>query len=176
MTTPEAHPQRLRVAHLNPRAPTPFTLRPDKETCAAIAEELGIDRLTRLEFSGRVEAEGSDGWMLKGGLTARVVQPCVITLKPVETALKTQVERHYTPHFTAPEGEEVEMPDDALEPLSQFIDLTEVMIEELTLALPEYPRARGAELPGEPEESPETESRRPFAGLDKLLKGEGKQE
>ncbi|RMC36562.1 YceD family protein [Paracoccus alkanivorans] len=175
MTAPDSHPQRLRVAHLNPRAPTPFTLRPDEKTRAAIAEELGLQGLPELELRGELRAEGGDAWLLQGRLTARVVQSCVITLKPVKTDLAEEIHRHYSPHIRPPEGEEIEMPDETLEPLGQFIDLTAVMIEELTLALPQYPRAEDAELPGIAEEETEADTRKPFAGLDKLLKGEGNQ-
>jgi uncharacterized metal-binding protein YceD (DUF177 family) len=61
------------------------------------------------------------------------------------------------------------MPDDTLEPLGQFIDLAAVMIEELALALPEYPRAEGAALDSALDE-PAPDTRRPLAGLDKLLR------
>lgn len=61
------------------------------------------------------------------------------------------------------------MPDETLEPLGQFIDLAAVMAEELALALPEYPRAAGVEFaPASPD--PVSDTRRPFAGLDKLLR------
>ena len=166
---PAPQPERLRVAHLNPRAPTPFVLTPDADRCAAIAAELGIDGLSKLSFTGEIRAEGGDAWALTGRLQARVTQPCVVTLKPVRTSLDEEVERHYSPHVTPPEGEEVEMPDDTLEPLGQFIDLAAVMIEELALALPEYPRAEGAALDSAPDE-PAPDTRRPFAGLDKLLR------
>lgn len=162
-------PERLRVAHLNPRAPTPFSLTPDAGRCAAIAAELGIPALSRLSFAGEIRAEAGEAWGLTGRLRARVTQACVVTLKPVKTTLDETVERHYSPHVTAPEGDEVEMPDETLEPLGQFIDLAAVMIEELALALPEYPRAEGAELSAAPtEDAPDT--RRPFEGLDKLLR------
>ncbi len=168
MTAPANQPERLRVAHLNPRAPTSFSLTPDADRCAAVAAELGIPALSRLTFAGEIRAEGGEAWALTGRLRARVTQPCVVTLKPVKTDLDEQVERHYSPHVTAPEGDEIKMPDDTLEPLGQFIDLGAVMIEELALALPDYPRADGAELAAPPaDDAPDT--RRPFAGLDKLL-------
>ena len=166
---PAPQPERLRVAHLNPRAPTRFSLVPDAARCAAIADELGISALPRLSLEGEIRAEGGDAWALTGRLRARVTQPCVVTLKPVKTTLDEEVERHYSPHATQPEGDEVEMPDDTLEPLGQFIDLAAVMIEELALALPEYPRAEGAEFEAAPEE-PIPDTRRPFEGLDKLLR------
>ncbi|WP_295042310.1 DUF177 domain-containing protein [uncultured Paracoccus sp.] len=174
MTVPANQPAtpsgRLRVAHLNPRAPTPFSLTPDADRCAAIAAELGLSSLSKLTFAGTIRAEAGDGWELTGHLGARVTQPCVVTLKPVRTTLDEAVERHYSPHVTIPQGDEVEMPDETLEPLGQFIDLAAVMIEELALALPEYPRAEGAELDAEPQD-PAPDTRRPFAGLDKLLGG-----
>lgn len=176
MTSPDAHPQRLRVAHLNPREATPFKLIPDADARAAIAEELGLERITALEFSGHIMAADADAWELEGKLSATVVQSCVVSFKPVKTRLGESVQRRYSPHILTPEEEEIEMPDETLEPLGQFIDLTGVMIEELTLALPEYPRAPGAKLPGELEESEPSGTRRPFADLDKLLKGEGNQE
>ncbi|MBM3604026.1 MAG: DUF177 domain-containing protein [Alphaproteobacteria bacterium] len=173
MTTPESHPQRLRVAHLNPKTPTPFHLRPDEATRAAMADELGIDALSRLDFRGDLRAQGSDSWVLTGTLSARVTQPCVVTLKPVRSDIQEPVRIQFSPHVTPPQGEEIEMPDETLEPLGNFIDLTAIMVEALSLALPEYPRAPGAGLPdatGTAE--PATDTRRPFAGLDKLLRGD----
>lgn len=171
MTSPDSHPQRLRVAHLNPRAPMPFALTPDADARKAIAEELGLLDLPQLRLEGEIRAGAGDLWLLEGRLQARVVQPCVVTLKPVKTRLDEQVARRYSPHLRTPEGDDVEMPDDTLEPLGQFIDLSAVMIEELALALPEYPRAEGAALAPAPDEEPATETRRPFAGLEQLLKG-----
>lgn len=173
MTSPNPQQTRLRVAHLNPRTPTPFALQPDADTRAAIAAELGISELPKLEFSGQIRAESGEGWALTGRLVAKVVQPCVVTLKPVRTNLNEVVERHYSPHLAQPDGEEVEMQDETLEPLGQFIDLSAAMVEELALALPEYPRADGAAFEAQAEADEPADTRRPFAGLDKLLKGGG---
>lgn len=173
MTAPSSQPLRLRVAHLNPRAPTPFALSPDADGRAAIAAELGISALQKLEFIGQIHAEEGEAWALTGRLVARVVQPCVVTLKPVRTNLDETVSRFYSPYVTVPEGDEVEMPDETLEPLGQFIDVSAVMIEELALALPEYPRAEGAGLDTATDDAlePQQDTRRPFADLDKLLRG-----
>lgn len=170
MPAPHSQTERLRTAHLNPRAPTAFSLVPDADRCAAIAEELGISALSRLSFDGDIRAAQGEGWVLAGRLRARVTQPCVVTLKPVRTTLDEPVARRYSPYYAAPEGDEVEMGDETLEPLGQFIDLAAVMIEELALALPEYPRAEGvAYAPADDGPAPDT--RRPFGDLDKLLRG-----
>ena len=117
-----SQPQRLRVAHLDPRGPTDFALRPAAEARAAIAAELNILALPRLAFEGRIRAEGGQAWALSGRLTAQVVQSCVVTLKPVKTRIEEDVRRLYSPQLRDPEGDEVEMPDETLEPLGQFID------------------------------------------------------
>ncbi|MCF3973741.1 YceD family protein [Paracoccus salsus] len=174
MTAPSSSTQRLRVAHLNPRHANPFALEPDADTRRAIAAELGISELPRLGFHGELRAKGGDAWVLTGRLTARVVQPCVVTLKPVRTNLVEDVRREYSPHVHDPEAEEVEMPDETLEPLGQFIDLSAVMIEALSLALPDYPRAAGAEREGDLIEDDAPDTRRPFEGLDRLLGGGGR--
>ncbi|HIC66093.1 MAG TPA: DUF177 domain-containing protein [Paracoccus sp.] len=169
-----SQPQRLRVAHLDPRGPTDFALRPAAEARAAIAAELNILALPGLAFEGRIRAEGGQAWALSGRLTAQVVQSCVVTLKPVKTRIEEDVRRLYSPHLRDPEGDEVEMPDETLEPLGQFIDLSAVMIEELALSLPDYPRAQGAELtPDARDDDGRPETRRPFEGLDRLMRGDG---
>ncbi|AUH32194.1 YceD family protein [Paracoccus tegillarcae] len=170
MTSAPAFTHRLRVAHLNPRAANPVLLEPDAQARKAIAAELGLLRLPALRLEGRITAQGNDAWLLSGNLTARVVQPCVVTLAPVESSIDDEVRRIFSPHAAAPVEEEVEMPDDEMELLGQFIDAGAVMIEALALALPLYPRAEGAELP-EQDDTPDEEDERqkPFAGLDALL-------
>ncbi|CAM3071103.1 Uncharacterized metal-binding protein YceD, DUF177 family [Paracoccus aminovorans] len=169
MTTSKTPQARFRVAHLNPHQPTAFSLAPDAAARQALADELGLSALPRLRFSGRIRAVASDAWEVTGQLDAKVVQPCVVTLAPVATTLQEEVQRVFSPHVATPEGDEAEMPDDETEPLGQFIDAEAIMVEELSLALPLYPRAEGAALDAaEPEEAEQV--RKPFAGLADLLK------
>lgn len=173
MSAPQKHPLRLRVAHLNPRAETGFDLSPDGPARAAIAGELGLHGLPRLSFSGHVRSCGQEDWRLEGRLQASVTQSCVITLKPVRSVIDQPVLRVFSPHLHQPDSPDAEMLDDTLEPLGPFIDISAVMIEELMLALPEYPRAEGAGLaaePAPPADDTPRESRKPFAGLDRLLR------
>lgn len=168
--TPPTRPQtRYRVAQLNPRQPTAFALAPDAEARAAIAAQLGLSALPALRFTGEIRPAPSDAWEVTAKLSAKVVQPCVITLAPVKTALAEDVHRIFSPHARQPEGEDVEMGDDESELLGQFIDIETIMAEELTLALPLYPRAAGAELDA-PQDPDDAETRKPFAGLADLLK------
>lgn len=172
MTRQNDRNTRFRVAHLNPRQATEFKIAPNAEAKAELAKQLNLLALPELHFSGRLTASGSDDWRLSGKLTATVVQACVVTLEPVKTSISEHVSRVYSPHITPPEEDEVEIPEDDIEPLGQYIDAAEVMAEALALALPLYPRAEGAQLdaPKADETTDEDSARRPFAGLADLLK------
>lgn len=140
---PLSHP--LRTAALGSRTGTPFDLRPNGPERAALAAYLDISAIPELRFRGTITPTGRHDLVLEGELTARVVQPCVVTLEPVTTRLSEQVARRYVEDFVVPEGDEVEMPeDDGIEPLPQTIDLGAVATEALALALPLYPKAPGA--------------------------------
>ena len=164
----------LRVAELSQNAQTPFSLRPDADSLRKIAEELDLSALRKLSFEGRIKALGRSDWQLEARLGATVVQPCVVTLEPVQTRIDVDVTRLFVQDYEEPEETEVEMAeDDRTEPLGAWIDPAVVMIEALALEIPEYPRADGAELGQavytKPGEAPMTdEDARPFAGLANL--------
>lgn len=167
MSTPPA----MRVADLNETSPNPFELTPDAESRAQIAQALDLVALRKLRFSGAVSVLGKRDWELRGSLGATVVQPCVVTLEPVTTRIDIPVQRQFIANLADETGEEVEMPeDDTTEPLGSHIDPAAVMIEALSLALPEYPRASDATLDeanfAAPGVKPMTdEDTKPFAGL-----------
>lgn len=104
MTDSKAPQTRFRVAHLNPRQPTDFALAPAAPARRALAAELGLIALPRLGFSGRIRAVASDAWEVTGTLSARVVQPCVVTLAPVETELRETLHRVFSPHAGTPKA------------------------------------------------------------------------
>lgn len=146
---PADAPLRFRVADLSARRETAFDLRPDAAGLARLAADLGVDALRKLRFAGRLIPDGRRDWRLEAMLGATVVQPCVVTLAPVTTRIDEAVVRRYLADAAPliPEGDEIEMPeDDTVEPLPPVIDIDQVMQEALTLALPMYPRAAGAEL------------------------------
>lgn len=171
----------FRVAALSSRKITRFTFAPDAETRSGMASLLGLLDLPSFRLKGEIAPMGTRDFHLTADLVADVVQPCAITLAPVPTHVSERITRRYLADWVEPEGDEVEMPeDDSAEPLPEVIDLQEVSIEALALALPEYPRAPGVEL-GEasfapPGAEPIREADlKPFASLaqlkDKLEKG-----
>jgi uncharacterized metal-binding protein YceD (DUF177 family) len=167
----------IRLAELPVNRPTPVRIAPDQAELDALAAALGVSALRKVRLEGELVPRGRRDWDLAAHLGATVVQPCVVTLAPVTTRIEEQVERRFRADLPEPPpGAEIEMPeDDALEPLPETLDLARVLAEALALAIPEYPRADGAEL-GEavftaPGERPMTDAEaKPFAPL-AALKG-----
>ncbi|MFY0680467.1 MAG: DUF177 domain-containing protein [Thalassovita sp.] len=168
--------QPLRVADLSTTKPTRFSVIPEAPELSAMAQELDLNGLRKVRFKGEVKADGKRDWVLSAKLGATVTQACVVTLAPVTTRIETEVFRRFVaemPEFVS-DDEEVEMPEnDSDEQLGSTIDPAQVMIEALSLALPLYPRADGAEVeetvftePGK--DAMTDEDTKPFAGLASL--------
>lgn len=169
-----SRPTRFRAGGLSPRKPTRFSYRPDAGERAALAEDLGLIALYRLELTGEIRPAGRDELVLDATLTAAADQACGITLAPVPAQVSEPVRRRFVAGLETPEGDEVEMPeDDSVEPMPEVIDLAEIAAEALALALPLYPRAPGAEfadgLHAADGVTPLTDADlKPFAGLQGL--------
>lgn len=146
-TTPPQIAPIILVASLNGRKPRQIQIQPDATSCAEIAGYLGLSALRKLRFDGTLRPQGKQDWTVSGQLGATVVQPCAITLAPVTTRIDTAVTRTFIADWSEPDGDEVEMTlDETLDPLGNRIDLSAIVIEALALAIPDFPRAEGAEL------------------------------
>jgi uncharacterized metal-binding protein YceD (DUF177 family) len=162
---------RIRTAELTGNRRRPFDLTPDADQRAALAADLGLLALDALRLTGELRPHGRSDVRLEARLTARLAQPCVVTLAPVPAVLDVPVVRLYVADWQDPEGDEIEMPeDDTREPMPEAVDLDAVLAEALALALPDYPRAPGAELgqavfAGPGVEPLKDEALKPFAGL-----------
>lgn len=164
----------LRLADLANRKPTYFDLSPHTAARDQIAQDIGILGLKKLKFKGQIAPLGKRDWELSGDLGATVVQACGVTLEPVTTRIDEDVLRRYLADYAEIEASEAEMPDDdTSEPLPDTLDLNAVMVEALSLALPQFPRAPGAEL-GQilyteaGKEAMTDDDAKPFAGLGAL--------
>ena len=164
----------LRFADLANRSATTFSLEPTAKERAALAQELGISGIRKLSFVGEMAPDSQKDWVLTAKLGATVIQPCVATLDPVTTRIDEPIKLRYLAEMPEIEGDEVEIPDDvSIEELPVSIDLYEVALEALSLALPQFPRAAGAEIGAlsvtEPGLTPMTDDdAKPFAGLGAL--------
>jgi len=162
----------IQVRSLRPVDEHNFSETPSLEEMTAIASMLDVISLRKMRFVGKLSPLGDDGWLLTADLGATVTQQCVVTLHPVRTRIDITVERRFLPQFDENlTTQDVDIPDDdTVERLSAQIDLGEIAIETLALAMPEYPKVEGATLENN-DSTPsnaapiEDEKVKPFAGL-----------
>jgi hypothetical protein len=146
----------------------------EREELAAFLELSGIEEL-RIELTA---TPFRGGIRVLGRLRARIVQPSVVTLEPVQQDVDEPIDRVFLPDARGatpkPSGAEVFVDlegEDLPDPLEgPDADISDLIIETLALAIDPYPRAPGESIADlEAELDPEPES--PFAAL-KSLKGE----
>ncbi len=173
--------QPYRTALVSGRKALRFSFAPDEVSRRQIAAALDLIDLPEFSFKGELTPLGRADVMLRADLTALVIQPCSVTLAPVRSRLADVTERRYAYDYAQPDADELEIPEDDVEALPEIIDIAAVAIEALALALPLYPRARGAEFAEAAFAAPgvaplQSADLKPFAGLaalaDKLKKPE----
>lgn len=144
-----------------------FEISASAEERCALAARLELASLGRLEAAGTIERRGAGRLIaLRCRVRAELEQVCVVTLEPVPATLDLAVERLFLPVDADPALEITLSPDlDEPDPLAlPFLDVGEIVTEEVALALDPYPRAASADaLLAEVADAPEPEG--PFAEL-----------
>jgi uncharacterized metal-binding protein YceD (DUF177 family) len=157
----------VELERLAKNAPYRFDEEATADERTALARLFDAVSVQKFRFSGELRPLGTKSWVLEGDLGATVTQACVVTLAPVKTRIDNEVRRRYVPEI------EVDTDDDEVEALGPVIDLGLVATEAASLALPDYPKAPGAELvrrdfAGLGIEPLTDETAKPFAGLKAL--------
>ncbi|CAA7621715.1 DUF177 domain-containing protein [Magnetospirillum sp. SS-4] len=137
----------------------------------ALVGRLGLIELKSLSASLSLELLGGGLVRVNGQLTAKVVQACVVTLAPLEAVVEDEFEVTFgPPDVELDTGNEIELSWESEDPpdpiVDGCIDLGEVVVEHLALALDPFPRAPGAvfEPPKEQDDVPDGKPN-PFAAL-----------
>lgn len=162
----------LKVSSLNNTVDYEFDEVPSENETNEMAALFDVVSIRKMRFTGAISPFDDDGWLLEGKLGVTVSQNCVVTLERVRTRLDLDIRRIFTPMAT-PDENDITLDashNDELEPLGREIDLGLVAMEALALAIPEYPRIEGAELPESSFSPPdasdiEEEAPKAFAGL-----------
>ena len=162
----------VRVSSLNNTVDFEFDDVPTEDETNEMAALFDVVSIRKMRFQGVIAPFEDNGWLLEGKLGVSVSQNCVVTLERVRTRLDLDIRRIFTP-MADPDENEITLDashNDEIEPLGKEIDLGLVAMEALALAIPEYPRVEGAELPESSFSPPETsdieeEAPKPFAGL-----------
>jgi uncharacterized metal-binding protein YceD (DUF177 family) len=164
--TPEFSHQ-VNIAKLVP-GPREYTIQADEKECEALCERLQLQKISRLEGKLHLELSPHAPYAVKGpcitlegSLSARVTQTCVVSLEPVETVIETnfsgvflkdiEIPGYYDHDADSEDSEEEEGPEilgqiifDSIE----TVDLGELMTQQLSLELPEFPRKEGLGFDG----------------------------
>ena len=155
-----------------------LTLAPNEAERAAIAGCLGIEAVDGLRAVVQLARGGTDIYSYEASFEADVVQTCVVSLDLVPAHLTGEFRRIFRVvsslehrkagpkaggEILAGEDEEPDVLD------SYTADLAVPLLDELSLSLEPYPRARGAAF-AVPEDASSSEDN-PFAVL-RVLKGE----
>jgi uncharacterized metal-binding protein YceD (DUF177 family) len=141
----------VRLGDLSDSRVHTFELVPTAEQIKELRGEMDLISLKKMRFTGTLSPVSKRDWHLEAKLGATVSQPCVTTLVPVTTRIDDEISRLYTTNYKDPTladaEDEIEVPsDDTVEPLPVEIILSDIAAEALAIAMPDYPRAAGAEL------------------------------
>lgn len=108
--------------------------------CEGLARRFGLLALDRLTATVELSRRDGDSVLLEAAFEADFVQECVVSLEPVRGSLKQPFALLYGP---AAAGSEIALAGEGIdfEPLQgETIDIGEAVAQELSLALPEFPR------------------------------------
>jgi len=141
-----------------------------EKDCAELAARLRIPEIADIKAELSLNRKTRGVYAVSGRISGRATQQCVVTLEPVDTQLDTEFELIFAEDVKEKTGDTV-LGEAAAEPVEDgVIDLGEVIVQQISLALPDYPRAEGVDFTDylEAPEAlvpPEERTQRPFANL-----------
>lgn len=150
---------------------------PDAEERAALAAQVGVSSVEDLKVELKaVRFRG--GFRVTGTLDGKVVQPSVVTLKPLTQAISEEIDRVFLPggekQYAGPANAEIFVDLEGDELPDHFegneADLSDLIVETLALGVDLYPREEGETI-ADTGYQPDADNDSPFAVL-KTLKPE----
>ena len=131
----------------NKRENINFNFQPKNKLLNNLAEKIKVIEFKNINFSGHLLQKSTSEWQLNANLNFIVIQECVVTLELVTTSIKSKVNRIYITGFceNVGKGNEHNLYEIEYEKLEDSIDLKDLLLEELSLLTPEYPKVRDIE-------------------------------
>jgi uncharacterized metal-binding protein YceD (DUF177 family) len=112
---------------------------------ACLAMRFGWVSVGALTCEMRIQKVARACWDVHGHITAQVCQNCVVTSEPVVESIDFQIEERYVRVSDQGDEVEVEVGLDGVESLHNgAIDIGELVVQSLALAVTTWPRADGA--------------------------------
>jgi uncharacterized metal-binding protein YceD (DUF177 family) len=165
----------VKVGHIS-GSPLEMRLKADARELQELATLWGVLSVERLDANIKISRWKRDGARVKGKVTAKVVQACVVSLDPVESEIDEEFDELYVPEGSklarapaADAGEIVLDPDGPDMPETfegDAIDVGAVITEFAALGIDPYPRKPGLDFEPHIEDKAEDDRKpSPFAAL-----------
>lgn len=130
--------------------PRRVTLEAAAEDLSALAEHFDVPSVERLKGEMDVTRHGTL-IRVAGSIDAELGRTCVVSLEPMRELINENFAMEFTTEVADEAGEDGEGDLDAPEPLSgEVLELADVLMEQLVLAMNPHPRKEGAEAPEDP--------------------------
>ena len=140
------------------------------EELSALAAALEVPAVRALKVAGAVRRLSRDRFAIEGVLEARLLQTCVVTLEPLETEVRDEIEVELWPRETleADERGGRDFATSGPEPYeAESLPLGGLVVEHLAAAMDPFPRKEGVAVDWA-ERADEGAAANPFAVLAKL--------
>lgn len=135
--------RRLSLADLSLSERQVEEIEADAAECAAIADRLDIMSIEKLSVQLELFRDLTGDVNVIGRIVSDVVQACVVTLEPVPQHIDARLFQRFSGRAEEEEGED----EDPVEPIVEDeIEVGDVIVQNLSLALDPYPRAPEAEF------------------------------
>ena len=115
-----------------------------------LAEILPVNSILLLSFKGIICATSDKNYRLTATIESIALQTCGVTLAPTKTKLNFGVERFYTKMHRSQRKNPVisDIHNKEAEHLGEKLNIGDLILEELSLEVPEYPRRKNARFDG----------------------------
>ncbi len=148
------------------KEPQTFELSAPSEALGAIAARLETPAVLSLNGVATVTPT-VEGAIVEGAVKAAMRRACVVTLDPIDERIDETFSIRFARESDTAAEIELDLEEDWTEPLDgESLDVADILVQQVALAMDPYPRKPGAEAPAALKPSPEQVS--PFAVLKSL--------
>ena len=139
-----AFSRRIRLAELRGVGKTQFSISLSMQERSELEKFLDVPKI--VSFKCKISLKPAEnGWLLLGKLKITVYQLCVISLEKVRTNLEIPLRRNLlvSNYNSLKESTPLDLSLVDNHPLEDYLELGEIICEEIILALPQYPKKKG---------------------------------
>ena len=150
-----------------------FNLVCSKDGLKELADKLNVLAAKKASISGTLKLQTLNEVFLNSKVTAKLIQPCSLTLEPIVTNISKKIWRTFSIEAnknTSIKKSTCELTEKSFDHdiITDEINLGEVLMETISLETPDYPKRSGASLHVAPMSN--TNLNNPFSILTKLKK------